>query len=154
MKTLKSLMIITVWVCVTVSLVFPAWGLGPQPEPPDKPSIILQKGTKVEKIGAGHFKFKLPDGRIVEVKNLVRSTEGATYVIGDCGIFDPRGKLIVLGKQGSLKSMVKPSGQSKAGMIGDTGSYVKIDDDPTYLPAILSFQTKGIVDPQPPGSKR
>jgi hypothetical protein len=37
-------------------------------------SIILPKGTTIEKLGTGHYKFRLPDGRIVEINNFEPTT--------------------------------------------------------------------------------
>jgi len=151
MKRSKCLTIILAGLCVTFSLVFPVWGIGPQPEPPDIKTITLSKGTKVEKIGPGHFKFKLPDGKLVEVKGLARSSGEGVAIFKECKIFDSKGQLIASGTQGALKGGVKPSDQSKVGIIGDTGSkagiiedtgnFIKIDDDVTWLPAAISYKS-------------
>jgi hypothetical protein len=148
MKTQKSLMIIVTWMCL-VSTVLPAWGLNPQPEPPRPEKLTLPQGTIVEKIGAGHFKFKLPDGRIVEVKGLQRGT-GGTSTIGDCKIYDPKGKLISSGKQGTLKGGPKPAEGKVEYLKIDAKNFVKIDDEPTWLPATIQFQkmTKGTEFPK------
>jgi len=162
MKTLKCLMTVMVWVCVTVSFVLPTWGLNPQPEPPIYKSITLPKGTMVEKLGPGHFKFKLPDGQVVEVKGLVKSGgsadkhRGATAIIGDSGIYDRTGKLITSGKQGSLKSGPKPTEDKHIKI--DPRDFVKIDDDVTWLPITIQFQVeskgKGLSpQPDPPGKR-
>lgn len=160
MKRSKCLMIILAWLCVSVSLVFPVWGLSPQPEPPDIKTITLSKGTEVKKVGPGHFKFKLPDGKLLEVKGLARSSGEAIAIFKECKIFDPKGQLIASGIQGALKGSVKPADQSKvgiigdsgsktgiigdsgskAGIIGDSGNFVKIDDDVIWLPATITFK--------------
>jgi hypothetical protein len=156
MKMLKCLMIV-VGMFFAASFVFPAWGqLNPQPEPPRPQSITLPEGTKVEKLGAGHFKFKLPDGRIVEVKGLQKS-KGGTAIIGDSGIYDPTGKLISSGKGGNLKGGPKPAAEGKFLKI-DSRKVIKIDDEPTWLPATITFQvetkTKSLSpQPDPPGKK-
>ena len=48
-------------------------------------TIELPKGTTVEKLGPGHFKFKLPDKRIVEV----REFNPRAGVIGLVRVIDP-----------------------------------------------------------------
>jgi len=120
-------------------------------------SITLPMGTKAEKLGPGHFKFKLPDGQVVEVKGYSKGS-GTTAIIGDSGIYDRTGKLIASGKQGSLKSGPKPKE-----FIKENKDYVKIDDEPTWLPATITFQVvemkskqglKGLSpQPDPPGKK-
>ena len=126
----------------------------------EEKSITLPQGTKAEKMGPGHFKFKLPDGRMVEVKGFSRS--GATAMIGDTGIYDRTGKLILTGKQGVLKSGPKPTG-GKVEYLKIDRSFLKIDDEPTWLPATITFQVvemkgkqglKGLSpQPDPPGKK-
>ena len=154
MKMLKCLMI-AVGMFFAASFVLPVWGqLNPQPEPPRPQSITLPEGTKVEKLGAGHFKFKLPDGRTVEVRGLQRS-KGGTAIIGDSGIYDPTGKLISSGKGGSLKGSPKPAAGKVEHLKIDKG-FLKIDDEPIRLPATITFQvqtkTKGLSpQPDPPG---
>lgn len=115
----------------------------------EEKSITLPKGTKVEKLGVGHFKFKLPDGQIVEVKGFTRS--GTAAIIGDSGIYDRSGKLILAGKEGVLKSGPKPKE-----FIKENTDYIKIDDEPTWLPATITVKvrtkTKGLSpQPDPPG---
>jgi len=122
----------------------------------EQKSITLPKGTKVEKVGPGHFKFKLPDGQAVEVKNFSRS--GGKAIIGDCGIYDRTGKLIASGKQGNLKSGPKPTGGKVEYLKIESKEHIKIDDDITWLPATITFQvetkTKGLSpQPDPPGKK-
>lgn len=115
----------------------------------EEKTITLPKETKVEKLGAGHFKFKLPDGRVVEVKGFSRS--GSTAIIGDSGIYDRTGKLILTGKKGVLKSGPKPQEYLKSD-VKSSKDFMKIDDDITWLPATITFQvekkTKGL-SPQP-----
>jgi len=111
----------------------------------EEKSITLPMGTKAEKLGPGHVKFKLPNGQIVEVKGYSKGS-GTTAIIGDSGIYDRTGKLIASGKQGSLKS-----GQKPKEFIKESKDYVKIDDDITWLPATITFQVIGVIDPIPPG---
>jgi hypothetical protein len=135
MKTTKILAMMVAVVLIT------AWS---QMVFAEEKLITLQKGTKVEKLGPGHFKFKLPDGQAVEVKGYSKGS-GTTAIIGDSGIYDRTGKLIASGKQGSLKSGPKPKE-----FIKESKNYVKIDDDVTWLPATITFKLIGIVDPEPP----
>ena len=160
MQRSKCLTIISAGICVTFSLVFPVWGIGPQPEPPDIKTIALSKGTEAKKIGSGHFMFKLPDGKVVEVKGLARSSGSAAVVFKECRIYDRAGKLIASGVQGTLKGGVKPPDQSKvgiigtgsktgiighsggeAGIIGDAGNFIKIEDAVTWLPAAITYKS-------------
>jgi hypothetical protein len=100
----------------------------------EEKSIALPVGTKVEKLGRGHVKFKLPSGRVVEVKGYSKSSD-TTAMIGDSRIYDRTGKLIASAKQGTLKSGPKPREDVKDGR-----NYVKIDDDIIWLPATITFQ--------------
>ena len=135
-------------------------------------TITLPKGTKAEKIGAGHFKFILPDGSILEVKNF----NPRTGIIGDCGVYESSGRLISKGKQGKLQGQAKskvvtlPPGTEYV-MIDDDvtwiknapkaskSDYIMIDDDPTWLPATLQLEeeisnvNKLSPQPDPPGRK-
>ncbi len=148
METQKSLMIVVAWMCLA-SIVFPAWGLNPQPEPPRPEKLVLPKGTTVEKIGEGHFKFKLPDGRTVEVKGFQRGS-GGTATLSECRIYDSKGKLTTLGKQGTLKGGPKVAEGKVEYLKIDAKKFVKIDDEPTWLPATIQFQkiTKGTEFPK------
>ncbi len=100
----------------------------------EEKSIALPAGTKVEKLGRGHFKFKLPSGRMVEVKGYSKG-DGTTAMIGDSRIYDRTGKLIASAKQGTLKS-----GPKSKEYLKDGRNYVKIDDNITWLPATITFQ--------------
>lgn len=123
----------------------------------EEKSIALPVRTKVEKLGPGHFKFKLPSGRMVEVKGYSKGS-GTTALIGDSRIYDHTGKLIASAKQGTLKSGPKPKE-----FIKESKSSVKIDDDEIWLPATITFQAvemkrkqgvKGLSpQPDPPGKK-
>lgn len=138
---LKSLTMVIALVCFAAILVLPVWAqLNPQPEPPAPQSITLPKGTTVEKLEAGHFKFKLPDGRVIEVRGLQKS-RGGTAIIGDSGIYDSKGKLIASGKGGSLKSGPKPAEDKHLKV--DPKNFVKIDDDITWFPITIQFQKIG-----------
>lgn len=136
MKTSKCLIALAVWLFFTAGATLPAWALNPQPEPPIYQSITLPKGTVVDKLGAGHFKFRLPDGRVVEIRGLVKGKGGAAAIIGDSGIYDRTGKLIMSGRQGTLKS------GPPLGNLRTSGDMIKIDDDVTWLPATITFRSE------------
>ena len=150
MKTTKILAMIAAIVLIT------AWSHMVFAE---EKSITLPVGTKAEKLGPGHFKFKLPDGQTVEVKGYSKRS-GATAMIGDTGIFDRSGKPIASGKQGSLKGGPKPTEDKHLKI---SKGYIQIDDDITWLPATITFQVvemkskqglKGLSpQPDPPGKR-
>jgi len=150
MKTIKILAVMVAIVLIT------AWSHMVFAE---EKSITLPIGTKVEKLGPGHFKFKLPDGRVVEVKGYSKGS-GATAIIGDSGIYDRTGKLIAKGQQGSLKGGPKPTEDKHLKI---SKGYIQIDDDITWLPATIAFQVvemkskqglKGLSpQPDPPGKR-
>ena len=142
MKTLRCLVIVVLGICFA-AMVYPAWAINPQPEPPAK-SIILPLGTKVEKVSAGYFKLKVPEGQTVEIKGFSRS--GGNAMIKECRIYNRTGKLIASGKQGVLKSGQKPvEGKIDLSKI-DSKGYMKIDDDVTWLPATITFESMKIID--------
>ncbi len=140
----------------------------------EQKSISIPKGTTLEKLGSGHFKFKLPNGRIIEIKEF----NPTTGIIGYVSIIDPEppGKPIE-GKKGQFIGLVrsKPlkiiSGTEylqidneiiwiKKAQKVPKSDYVMIDDDIAWLPLELRFQTeerelKGL-SPQadPPGILR
>lgn len=131
-------------------------------------TVTIPKGTKVEKLGPGSFKLTTPDGTAYSIKSYKATGKGqgapsAAGILGDCGIFDAKGKMIATGTNGVLK------GSARA-IIGDSGKalkdvppgdYIKIDDEPTWLPATIQFPTLRIFDrqalmklspqPDPPG---
>jgi len=88
------------WLPITI--IFKPTALSPQPDPP---GVTLPEGTKVEKLGEGHFRFTAPNGMIVEIKDYNRKTGD----IGSVEIIDPQppGKP-VSGMKGSLKGAPKP----------------------------------------------
>jgi hypothetical protein len=113
----------------------------------EQKTINLPKGTTVEKLGSGHFKFKLPNRQIIEVKNF----DPKTGTIGYVGIIepDPPGKPVTSGKQGQLRGQAK----SKAVILPPETEYILIDEDIVWLPATIQFQpeARGIreLSPQP-----
>jgi hypothetical protein len=133
-------------------------------------TVIIPKGTKVEKLGPSQFKLITPDGSIFEItayKKTVKGqgTPGAVGIIGDCGIKDAKGNVIATGANGVLTGGVRA-------IIGDSGKamkdippadYIKIDDEVTWLPATIQFPSLRIFNrmalmklspqPDPPGKR-
>ena len=133
-------------------------------------TVTIPKGTKVVKLGAGHFKLTTPDGPIFEIRSFKKTvkgqgTPGAVGILGDCGIRDAKGKVIASGANGVLKSGLRA-------IIGNTGKamkdippadYIQIDDEVTWLPATIQFPSLRIFDrmalqklspqPDPPGKR-
>jgi hypothetical protein len=118
-------------------------------------TITLPKGTSVEKLGTGNFRFVLPNGQRVEIKGY----QARAGIIGDCGVYD-KGKLTMKGGRGNLIGVVAPDPPSiiKASkentfvvFRGELASmktlakvphseYVMIDDEVTWLPATIQFK--------------
>ncbi len=133
-------------------------------------TVIIPKGTKVEKLGPGHFKLITPDGSFFDIASFKKTVKGqgapaAVGIIGDCGIKDAKGKVIATGANGVLTGGVRA-------IIGDSGKamkdippadYIKIDDEVTWLPATIQFPSLRIFNrmalqklspqPDPPGKR-
>ncbi len=137
MKIVRLFMVLTVMMLILVWL-YIAFA--------EQSSITLPKGTKVEKIGPGHFKFRLPNRQIVEVKNFNPRTGAVSYV----SIInpDPTSKPVAAGKQGAFKTSKKLTMEEASKLQSE--NYIMIDDDPTWLPATISYQHIAISDPDPP----
>lgn len=129
-ESLVSELIVAV-LAVVLMLVWSGTGFGEQK------SIILPKGTKVEKIGAGHFKFKLPDGQVVETKGLVKSGDDSS-TIGELRIYDTAGKLTASGKAGGIKAGKRPAGMGPLRAL--QADHVMIDSQPILLPATITYE--------------
>jgi hypothetical protein len=128
--------------------------LSPQPDPPGMVKVNLPKGTTAAKLGAGHFKFTLPNGQTVEVN----SYNPKTGILGDCGVFE-KGKLMMKGSKGSLTGIINPDPpdiirapkQNTCVLVGGEllslktmakvphSDYVMIDDEVTWLPITIKF---------------
>jgi hypothetical protein len=109
--------------------------------------VTIPKGTKVQKLGPGNFKLTTPDGTVFSI-TAYKKTAGAGAILGDCGIYDAKGKLVAKGASAVLKG-------GASAIIGDSGkalkdipaaSYIKIDDEVTWLPAVIEFPSLRIFD--------
>ena len=105
------------------------------------PSVTLVKGTKCAKLGPGHVRLTLPGGAVLELSGCRRDQK--RQLIADSGHYVPApGKPGWTAQSARITSGAKPPG------VASLHDYVKIDDDITWLPAIVSFV--GIVNPDPP----
>jgi hypothetical protein len=135
-------------------------------------SLTLPKGTKIEKLGAGNFRFVLPNGQTAEIKGY----NPRAGIIGDWGVYD-KGKLIMKGNRGNLIGVVDPDppsiirvpkGRAYVVFRGELANlrslskvpksdYVMIDDEVTWLPASIQFKPEArgktglSPQPDPPG---
>ena len=126
-----------------------------------KKSVAIPKGTKVNKLGPGHFKLTTPEGAVIEFAAFKK-----TGILGDCGIHNAKGKLIASGTGGVLKSGPASSAAGGGNALKDVppADYIKIDDEVTWLPATIEFPALRIFDrqallkltpqPDPPGKIR
>lgn len=116
--------------------------------PAEPKEVGLPKGTTVEKTAEGCLKFTLPDGCVVQVKGFMKNkgqavVTGECGTIGDCGIFDGKGKLVATGKQGKILSGPKPG---PATPVADAA--LKIEGTVLYLPAVVQFDSARVFDRQ------
>jgi hypothetical protein len=135
-------------------------------------AVTIPQGTKVEKLGPGSFKLTTPQGSVFKITAFKKpgksqGASGASAIIGDsgilgdCGIYDAKGGLVATGKNGVLKSGPNPG---KALKDLPPTSYIKIDDEVTWLPAVIEFPSLRIFNrsaliklspqPDPPGKIR
>lgn len=140
-------------ICMATSIIL--WGmLSPltlQAAQPTGQSVSLPKGTSIQKVTPGQFKFKLPDGRTIVARNL----NAKTGAIGDCTVYDTSGRKLGGGMQCQLKGGVQafgdPDPPPAAGRkLPPSPNYVQIDDEITWLPANLIFKGTALIDPDPP----
>ncbi|HPW17185.1 MAG TPA: hypothetical protein PLP83_02255 [Candidatus Aminicenantes bacterium] len=107
-------------------------------------AVTIPKGTKVEKLGPGSFELTTPDGTVFKIMykkrpgRVKRDLAEASAVIGDCGISDATGKSIAAGTNGVLKGRPAGAREAKGAPPAD---YITIDDDVTWLPAVIEFQS-------------
>jgi len=117
-----------------------------QPLRAEQRTIVIPKGTKLAKLGPGHFKFILPNERIIELKNW----NTRTGAVGSIQLMDPDPPhKPVAGTQGTL--LLKIVSRVDAARLA-AGDQVQIDDDVTWLPLSLTFHLTGIIDPTPRNS--
>ncbi len=127
-------------------------------------TVAIPKGTKCEKLGPGSFKLTTPDGTVFSITSFKKAAKprrgrgaaGAAGILGDCGIRDAKGKLIATGTNGVLKATAV-----KAAKGAPPTDYIKIDDEVTWLPAVIEFPSVRIFNrqalvrlspqPDPPG---
>jgi hypothetical protein len=136
----------------------------------EQKSITLPKGTTVEKLGQGHFKFNLPNKQVIEVKNLnlIKGTMDFVEIIdpqppGKVSEFGdpdpPPSARVITGKKGKFLRQTKTeltklppgteyvligdelAGISNAAKVPKT-DYILIDDEIVWLPAGLQFDSK------------
>jgi hypothetical protein len=137
-------------------------------------TVSLPKGTKIVKLGAGHFRFVLPNGQTTEIKNY----DARNGLVGEAGVYH-KGKLVMRGRRGNLRGIIDPDPpfivklpKGNAYIIFRDelanlrtlakvphSDYVMIDDEVTWLPATIRFRTgtggrKGLSpQPDPPGMR-
>jgi hypothetical protein len=133
--------------------------------------LTIPKGTTVNRLGPGHFKLTTPEGLVIEFATFKKAGKGlgqpaAGGNFGDCAIHNAKGKLIASGTGGVLKSgpVSSAAGAGKALTDIPPADYIKIDDEVTWLPAIIQFPALRIFDrqallklspqPDPPGNIR
>jgi hypothetical protein len=131
-------------------------------------TVIIPKGTKVEKLGPGQFKLITPNGCAFDIASFKKTgkgqgTPGAVGIVGGCGIKDAKGKVIATGANGVLRGVVQPNDRSRSVASAPPGDYIKIDDEITWLPATIQFPSLRIFNrmalqqlspqPDPPGKR-
>ncbi len=117
----------------------------------DKKSIILPPGTTVKKVAEKHFKFTLPHGEMIEVRNfdpainiltgsfkILTGDSAKSGVHGDCTIYDSAGKLVDSGNKLIIQSGIPPA----VGVTKSTSTdFMKVDDVLVFLPAMVYFMS-------------
>ncbi|HAV41282.1 MAG TPA: hypothetical protein DCW97_02590 [Acidobacteria bacterium] len=117
--------------------------------------ITISKEATVEKIGSGHFRFLLPDKKIIEITGMNIRGKSPGFI----GIYDSKknNQVIVTSSRVTLKGkglspMVRvPKGTQhimiddditwlKAGQKIPRNDYVLIDDDITWLPIEIFYE--------------
>ena len=109
-------------------------------------SVTFPKGTKVEKLASGHFRFKLPNGKVVEVRNF----NPKTGVVSQVTVFDSErlGRPVASGSKGTFIKTRQLSKKEAVQLRPE--NYVMIDDEVTWLPATISYKPNAVIDPEPP----
>jgi hypothetical protein len=130
-------------------------------------SVTIPKGTKVQKLGPGNFKLTTPSGTVFSITAYKKPGNAqAGAILGDCGIYDAKGKLVATGGNAILKGgpTALAGGPGKALKDIPATEYIKIDDEVTWLPATIQFPSIRVFDhlefqklspqPDPPGKVR
>lgn len=116
--------------------------LSPQPDPPGKPpTVTLAKGTKCARLAPGRVRCTLPTGAVLDLLGCRRDQN--RQLVADQGHFVP-----APGKPGWTARGARVASGPKAAGVPLPADYVKIDDEVTWLPAVVSFT--GLIDPDPP----
>lgn len=111
-------------------------------------TLVLPKGTTVQRLGQGQFRFRLPDGRLVDV----RGYDPRGGVSGDCSVLDSAGRKQLEGARCQLIKGIRPPGaMAIQGQAASPPSpdYVRIDDEVTWLPTTLVIQSTVAVNARP-----
>ncbi len=117
----------------------------------DKKSIMLPPGTTVKKVAEKHFKFTLPRGEMIEVRNfdpainiltgsfkILTGEAAESGVQGDCKIYDSEGKLVESGKKLIIQGNLPPA----QGVTRSTAKdFMKVDDVLVFLPAMVYYMS-------------
>lgn len=104
-------------------------------------TITLPKGTHVEKVAAGHCRFWLPDGKVVQLKEF----DPATGKVGDVGIFNAAGVRAIAGEKAKLTPIGTLTKEEAAKL--PVAEFVEVDSVMIRLPATLEYEVK--TDPPP-----
>lgn len=117
--------------------------LGPGQAASGTMRVTLPVGTKAKEVGPGHYRFLLPDGKSLEVRNF----NPGTGVIGTCGLFTPSGRKLSGGKNGKLvgRPAVQGIPGKGAAQIDDEVTWLRAGGSAFRLPAVVE-----ISDPDPP----
>lgn len=91
--------------------------------------ITISKGASVEKIGSGHFRFLLPDKKIIEITGMNIRGKSAGFI----GIYDSKKNNQVIAT--SSRVTLKGKGVSPMVRVPKGTQYIMIDDDITWLKA-------------------
>ena len=107
-------------------------------------SLIVPKGTKLEHgLVPGQYRFWLPDGRVVSIKEYEQEKGTAAEV----GIFNKMGKVMVRGENVTL-SFVGTATKDEVQKLSP-GDYFEFDDATVLLPATVRYRIR-VEPPAPP----
>ncbi len=89
--------------------------------------ITVPKGATVEKVGSGHFRFLLPDKKIIEITGINIRSKSAGFI----GIYDSKKNNQVIAT--SSKITINSKGVSPVVRVPKGTQYIMIDDDVAWL---------------------